>query len=376
MGECVICLCADPPPVQSGCACRGDAGLAHAGCLIQKAFSQRAHRGSEAWTTCQTCAQDFLGATGLALAEARCESEPGMDARSFLGAMLIVQGRHADAERTCRGVLAESRTSLGDEHGDTRTSVCNLAAALNAQGKHAEAESLLRGSLRAGDAPETRLGLAVSLCGRGKYADAERILRGVVRERELASGTDSTETLYAKCNLGSALAGQEKLGEKLAEAEAIFREVSTLRRRVLGDEHVDTLVCLCDLASLCLVPRGMCAEAETIQRDVLAIQRRTIGEEHPETLAVGHNLAVSIWDQGRHEEARELLRCVHAALVRTQGRSHHLSVTCARTLAQYSARCAASACVRPVGTGGASIYCSRACRLADARAHKRTCTRP
>ena len=40
MGECVICLTDDPPPVQSGCACRGDAGLAHAACLIRKAIAR------------------------------------------------------------------------------------------------------------------------------------------------------------------------------------------------------------------------------------------------------------------------------------------------------------------------------------------------
>jgi hypothetical protein len=31
-GACVICLDASPPPIQSGCACRGDSGLAHIAC--------------------------------------------------------------------------------------------------------------------------------------------------------------------------------------------------------------------------------------------------------------------------------------------------------------------------------------------------------
>jgi hypothetical protein len=42
---CIICLDSDPPPIQSGCACRSDTGLAHVDCLIQKAVSQQAHRG-------------------------------------------------------------------------------------------------------------------------------------------------------------------------------------------------------------------------------------------------------------------------------------------------------------------------------------------
>ena len=31
-GACITCLDASPPPIQSGCACRGDSGLAHIAC--------------------------------------------------------------------------------------------------------------------------------------------------------------------------------------------------------------------------------------------------------------------------------------------------------------------------------------------------------
>ena len=31
-GACIICLDTSPPPIQSGCACRGDSGLAHIAC--------------------------------------------------------------------------------------------------------------------------------------------------------------------------------------------------------------------------------------------------------------------------------------------------------------------------------------------------------
>ena len=36
---CFICFDADasPAPIQSGCACRGEAGLAHVGCRVQAA---------------------------------------------------------------------------------------------------------------------------------------------------------------------------------------------------------------------------------------------------------------------------------------------------------------------------------------------------
>jgi len=46
---CIVCLDSDPPPIQSGCACRSDTGLAHVGCAIDKAVAQQKHRGNSVW---------------------------------------------------------------------------------------------------------------------------------------------------------------------------------------------------------------------------------------------------------------------------------------------------------------------------------------
>ncbi len=67
---CIVCLDYDPPPIQSGCACRSDTGLAHVGCLIEKAVAQQPHRGNAVWRECQTCGQLFTGATRTGLADA------------------------------------------------------------------------------------------------------------------------------------------------------------------------------------------------------------------------------------------------------------------------------------------------------------------
>ena len=69
-GACIICLDTSPPPIQSGCACRGDSGLAHTACLVQAAASQQAQRGSGVWQKCQTCKQRYTGAMQTGLAEA------------------------------------------------------------------------------------------------------------------------------------------------------------------------------------------------------------------------------------------------------------------------------------------------------------------
>ena len=61
-GACIICLDTSPPPIQSGCACRGDSGLAHIACLVQAAASQQAQRGNGVWRECQTCKHYYTGA--------------------------------------------------------------------------------------------------------------------------------------------------------------------------------------------------------------------------------------------------------------------------------------------------------------------------
>ena len=65
MCACIVCLDSDPPPIQSGCACRSDTGLAHVGCLIEKAVAQQPHRGNAVWWECQTCGQQLTGAIVL-----------------------------------------------------------------------------------------------------------------------------------------------------------------------------------------------------------------------------------------------------------------------------------------------------------------------
>ena len=46
-GVCIICLDPDPPPIQSGCACRGDAGLAHVECRILAASAMQQSNGGD-----------------------------------------------------------------------------------------------------------------------------------------------------------------------------------------------------------------------------------------------------------------------------------------------------------------------------------------
>jgi hypothetical protein len=151
-GACIICLDTSPPPIQSGCACRGDGGLAHVDCLVQLAASQQAHRGTLVWRQCRTCEQDFTGSMEIGLAEAWWSRVAGQAAESLerllaegnLANTLLNQGKYAQAERVLRDLHAVQMRVYGAEHPETLTSANNLAMSLSGQGKYAHAEVIQR----------------------------------------------------------------------------------------------------------------------------------------------------------------------------------------------------------------------------------------
>jgi tetratricopeptide (TPR) repeat protein len=155
-GACIICLDSEPPPIQSGCACRGDAGLAHIECRAEAA----AHRMANSkifigWWECATCGQEFTGAMQLGLAKAwwssaqRLPEEDSvrLSAANNLADALHGRGKYGEAETMYREVLAVRHRVLGSEHPDTLNSANNLAFALKYQGKYGEAETMYRETL-------------------------------------------------------------------------------------------------------------------------------------------------------------------------------------------------------------------------------------
>ena len=204
---CTICLDASQPPIQSGCACRGDGGLAHIACLVRAAASQQAQRGSDAWRQCQTCKQGYTGAMQTGLAEAwrsrvagqAAESFERIEAESNLAVSLLHQGKGVEAEPMFRRLHAVLMRVHGAEHPRTLTTANNLAQSLAEQGKYADAERIEREvhgvekRLLGPEHPSTLTSannLSMFLSYQGKYADAERIEREVlgVRKRVLPRG--------------------------------------------------------------------------------------------------------------------------------------------------------------------------------------------
>jgi hypothetical protein len=142
----IICLDGDLRPIQSGCACRGDTGLAHVECRAEDA----AHRmkntlKGKGWLECGTCGQSFTRAMLLRLACAWWstaqrlpeENVQRLSAAVNLANALCAQGKYskyAEAETMYFEVLAVRRRVLGPEHVDTLRTAINLAIALDYQG--------------------------------------------------------------------------------------------------------------------------------------------------------------------------------------------------------------------------------------------------
>jgi tetratricopeptide (TPR) repeat protein len=240
---CIICLCNDPDPIQSGCACRGDAGLAHVECRAEAA-SHRTGNGTllgpvvEAWWNCATCGQNFTGAMHLGLAEAWWskvkhlpkESPQRLNAANSMANALNANGKYAKAETMHREVLEATRLFLGPDSPQTLTLVSNLAAAIGAQGKHTEAVAMYREVLVARqrvlgpehkNTLETAVTLANTLADQGKYAEAATTHREVLVVARHVFGHEHPLTLMSVNNLAGALGMQ---GENV-EAAAMYREV-------------------------------------------------------------------------------------------------------------------------------------------------------
>lgn len=289
--SCFVCLESVPAPTQSGCACRGDAGLAHVACLTRAA---EVKPGISAWDTCGTCTHPYTGETLMQLARAWCaraiEGDEAHLAEAHMVSVLGRQGHFEEAERMSRAL----RESVGARHGHeseaARILDMTTAKALLFQGKHAQVEhsareavERMRVSLGEEHAATMQMSqiLAQALSFQEKHAEAERITLAVLEAMRRVYGETHAHTL--EC----ALCAPWVLWRagKRAEAETMQRALLGVRAGVFGADHPSSLTMRAGLAAM-LAGQGKLAEAETSARDALAVARRVLGPDHPETARI------------------------------------------------------------------------------------------
>jgi hypothetical protein len=209
---CIICLDSEPLPIQSGCACRGDAGLAHVACRILAAEAKEKSRDVSGWQECPTCGQVFTGQMALGLA---------------VELFRRVRGQLDVLPRWVYAAGVWSRALLNED-------------------RPAEAEAVLREILSVFDrkkvstvahAPGLRSLLGRALSNQGKCAEAQHVFERYLTDVQREHGPDSVEALEAASCLGDCL----RLQEKYAEAIPILRDTLERSKRVNGPEHSTTM---------------------------------------------------------------------------------------------------------------------------------------
>ena len=266
VGRCFICFEesteGSTPPIQSGCACRGDAGLAHLDCRVKAAEAR--FPPPSVWWVCQTCNQPFTGDMRVGLAEAywsrvQCFAEEDgrrVSAAHNLARCRFEQGRLTEAETLQREVYEVHKQGLGPEHAYTLLAGGNLATFLMCQ---------------------------------NKFAEAEQMLRELHEAQERVFGVEHPNTLTTISNLANCLANQGKN----EDAEKMLRDVFEGKTRILGEENPDTLIAETNLAHFFL-KQGHKAKAEQMLRKALAVQKRVLGPTHPNTLTTADHLAIAL----------------------------------------------------------------------------------
>jgi hypothetical protein len=112
-------------------------------------------------------------------------------------------------------------------------------------------------------------------------------------------------------------------------------EVLEKRRRILGEEHLDTVTAMSNLANT-LGDQGKLEEAAAMLQEVLEKIRRILGEEHPHTISAMSNLAIRLGHQGKLEEAAAMKMEVLEKRRRILGEEHLDTISAMNNLANSS----------------------------------------
>ena len=312
---CVFCLESEPPPIQSGCACRGEQGLAHVECRAKHAES-KSSIVNDNWWKCSTCRQAFTGEMRRRLSaalSALVRHLPADDSSRKYAAMLGAMGARAeDAERFWRREHAELRATYGEDHESTLQAAGALGTALVGKGEPHDAEQLFRLVLdgrRRVIGPESEgtvaamHSLATVLSEQGKCAEAGRLFSEALPISERLNGAENAYTLKLRSELARNLMRQDKHAEAAQAIRKLLADVT----RVMGAEHPWVSILKADLAAA-LLPLGKLAEAEQLQREALAADTRHFGEQGARTKQITKALAETVELRRRAQSSAPAMR--------------------------------------------------------------------
>jgi hypothetical protein len=331
---CLFCLEKDPPPIQSGCACRGDAGLAHVECRVKDAqHEERANISTLKWTNCSTCKQMFSSAMQMGLAREHWSEvlrlglppahQVRVTAAVWLAHALLDHDKLVEGEKLMRATVDDVKRFKGPHHLNLMTLYNTLGCTLHRQSKLTQAEVAFRSGIAIRSAwNEKRLldpvefarnhsvisseiqwdddpfamNIVAVLCAQGKHEEAFAMFATELANCRQEQGPDHNLTLTCAVNFAREL----KNVEMFRESEALYVEYMPRVKRVLGPEHPMTLN-MALVGATCMMSgdwgseynevtgegadnEHVLVEAEVLLMDPLEVQTRVSGRNHSQTL--------------------------------------------------------------------------------------------
>lgn len=269
-----------------------------------------------------------------------------------LGRAYIHQGRYREAEVLLSRALNIAKASVGPEHIETATIENDLAVVLQRLGEFERADALFRHALATRErelgADDPRVATTLNNYGdflrtRGLYEEAIPLLERALEIRERVLGPEHPRVASICNNLALAY---KKL-EKYDRSEHLYLRALEIRENTYGPDHPRTASVLANLAGLykaignvdqaetsyrraitiyeqaqpahptlasvlygfadLLRHEGRPGEAERLLEQALVIQEDALGPEHVLTARSRKSLALTWVDQGRSEDAADLL---------------------------------------------------------------------
>jgi len=194
-------------------------------------------------------------------------------------------GRYSEAEQVMRKILELRTRSLGEEHHETLSCMCNLA---------------------------------VVLCQQGRLSEGEELFVNVLDIQRRVLGPEHPQTLVTQGNLGMLLKQQNKL----SEAESVLREVLEIERRKLGDRHPNTLSSMAKLAVV-LMDRDNLLEAEALYMEGVESSRTALPAQNVKRLLLEKGYGVCLFKLKHYDQARPHLLAGFNGLKAVLGENHH-----------------------------------------------------
>lgn len=237
------------------------------------------------------------------------------DNLNLLGALQYRQGKLEAALVSMEAAVDASDQALGADHPQTAIMRQNFGMVLLRSGRPADAEGHLRGAL---EALEASLGLdypnlgpaiknlANALEAQGDWTGADSLYRRALTHSRRTLGPMARDVAIAAHDYGMALMKRDSIDRALP----LLQEALDIERAASGPDSPTVGITMTTLAAA-RRRAGDAVGAERDYRQAQEILAAVMPPTHPRMLAARGGMAMAWMDQGRYQEAEELLLAVH-----------------------------------------------------------------